>query len=87
VANQQKARVHRGGKQPSWGYLIVLGLVAIYLVNLLAATCVLLFNPTPERHWFLGVVWAITVLGLTRLPKVRRAIEARQAAPPRRPSA
>ncbi len=83
MANRRITRVEPRQAQPSWGYLIVLALVAIALVNLSAATFVLLLEPTPQRYWFLGIVWLIAVIGLTRLPRLRRMMEAPRT-PPRR---
>ncbi len=78
-------QVDRRKGQPSWGYLIVLALVAIVLINLIAASFVLLLQPTPERYWLLGVCWVITLLGLTRLPRLLRIVESPPRSPQRRP--
>ncbi|MGA2778473.1 MAG: hypothetical protein ABSF94_13035 [Steroidobacteraceae bacterium] len=83
MPNRDIARVDRGNGQPSWGYLIALALIAIGFINLLAVTVVLLIQPTPERYWFLGIVWVIALGGLTRLPNLRRMIETPRT-PPRR---
>jgi len=77
--------VDRRKGQPSWGYLIALALVAIVLINLIAATIVLLLHSTPERYWFLGICWAITLFGLTRLPRLLRMVESRPTSTNRRP--
>jgi hypothetical protein len=81
VTNQNMTHDDRRKGQPSWGYLIVLALIAIFLLNLLAATVLLLIEPTPERYWFLGVVWIISLIGLTRLPRLRRMMESRRTSP------
>jgi hypothetical protein len=85
MTNQNMTHDDRRKGQPSWGYLIVLALIAIFLLNLLAATVLLLIQPTPERYWFLGIVWMITLIGLTRLPRLRRTMESQRTSPRRRP--
>lgn len=75
----------RRKEQPSWGYLIALALVAIVMINLIAASFVLLLQPTAERYWFLGVCWVIALVGLTRLPRLLRTIESPAKSPHRRP--
>jgi len=75
----------RRKEQPSWGYLIALALVAIVMINLIAASFVLLLQPTTERYWFLGVCWVIALVGLTRLPRLLRTIESPPKSPHRRP--
>lgn len=83
MTNKSMTPLGRRNGQPSWGYLIVLALCAIALINLLAITIVLLMQPTPERHWFLVIIWIIAVVGLSRLPRIERAIEARRKSPRR----
>lgn len=78
-------QVDRSKGQPSWGYLIALGLVAIGMINLIAATFILLLRPTSERYWVLGIFWVIALVGLTRLPRLLRIIESRPTSPQRRP--
>jgi len=85
MKSKKVTRADRRKAQPSWGYLIVLAMVAVALVNLLALTVMLLLQPTTERFWFLGICWAIAFFGLTRLPRLQRLIEARRTPSNRRP--
>jgi hypothetical protein len=80
-------QIDRRKGEPSWGYLIALALVAVLMINLIAATFVLLLRPTPERYWVLGIFWVIALVGLLRLPRLLRIIESRPASPHRRPRA
>jgi len=83
LANHNSTHDDRRKGQPSWGYLIVLALIAIVLLNLLAATILLLMQPTPERYWFLGSVWTVALIGLTQLPRLRRTMALQRTSPRR----
>jgi len=72
MPNQKRTHAVRRKEPPSWRDLIGLGLAAIFLMNLLGVTIVLLFGPTPPRIWVIGIVWIIAVIGLVLLAKVWR---------------
>jgi hypothetical protein len=85
MPEQTRSAVDRK-REMSWRDLIGLALVAMFLVNVLGVTVVLLIQPIAHKYRIIGIIWAITIAGLGLAARIWRSTVPRAPAPPRAPS-